>query len=137
VVLGYSQGALVVHLALRNLATSDPALLSSEHLAGVMLIADPARVPHGGEMVWEEAEEAAASGSGVAGSSGLWTKAAARGYGPLPAAVTGRTISLCAEGDIVCAPAPGANWGVHATGYGSAELAAMGRWMAARVTEAG
>jgi hypothetical protein len=137
VLVGYSQGALVIHLALRTLAVSDPSLLTSEHLAGVMLIADPARVPHGAETVWEAPEVQAAAGSAVAGASGVWTAAAARGAGPLPSSVKGGTISFCAYHDIVCAPTPGASWSVHDDYYQSANLEAMGRWMAGHVLGAG
>ncbi len=43
----------------------------------------------------------------------------------LPGTLTGRTISMCNEGDIVCAPAPGANSEVHAA-YTDAELEPLG-----------
>jgi hypothetical protein len=133
VLVGYSQGALVIHLALRTLAMSDPAMLSSGAIAGVMLIADPGRIPHGSETLWEAAEVQAASGSQVAGASGMWTAADGRGEGPLPAAITGRTISFCADHDPVCALGFGAHPSIHVGYYNESNLGAMGRWMARRV----
>ncbi len=135
VLIGYSQGALVIHLALRTLATSDPALLSSGAIAAVMLIADPGKVPDGGETLWEAAEVQAAPGSQVASASGMWTAAGGRGAGPLPAAITGRTISFCADHDPVCALGFGAHPSVHVDDYNESNLGAMGRWMARRVLE--
>jgi hypothetical protein len=63
----------------------------------------------------------------------LWTAARARGFGPLPAAITERTIDFCADHDWVCAQEFGASWSVHEGFYSAKDLAAMGRWMARRV----
>jgi hypothetical protein len=133
VLIGDSQGALVVHLALRQLAASDPSMLSDQRIAGVMLIADPARVAHGKETLWEQPEVEATEGSAVANVPGLWTAARARDFGPLPPAITERTISFCADHDWVCALGFGADWSVHEGFYNSTNLGAMGRVMARRV----
>ncbi len=133
ILAGYSQGALVVHLALRELAQSDPSMLSSSRIAGVMLIADPAKVSHESEPVWEEENVPAPSGSGVDKADGVWTKAGLPGQGPLPSAVTGRSISFCANHDIVCAPGFGSHASVHTGYYTATPMNAMGEWMAGRI----
>lgn len=53
ILAGYSQGALVIHLARLDLAANDPAALSSSHLGAVLLLADPAKVRHAAEETWE------------------------------------------------------------------------------------
>ena len=57
VLTGYSQGALSIHLALRQLAISDPSMLN--RVAGVGLVADPGRTINGGETVWGGANQPA------------------------------------------------------------------------------
>lgn len=99
-----------------------------------MLIADPAKVAHGSETVWEEEDTEAAPGSGIDNADGLWTHANLSGSnGGLPFAVTGRTISFCHDNDIVCAPGFGSSMSVHTSYYTAPPLNAMGRWMARRV----
>ena len=135
VLVGYSQGALAIHLALRILSRSDPQMVSSSTIAGVMLIADPAKTPHGDETTWEAENQQALPGSGIDDASGLWTNFVAAENGPLPAGVTGRTIAICHNHDIVCAPAVllfPSSWRYH-TNYGATELNALGRWLARRV----
>ena len=108
---GYSQGALVIHLALRYLARNGRSdLLRRSKLAAVMLLADPAKVPNGDELTWESPTEEA--GTGVRKAEGLWRygKVPGRAFaytsdsGPLPSQVTSRTIHYCRNHDIVCAP---------------------------------
>lgn len=133
ILIGYSQGALVIHLTLREIAESDPSMLSASHIAGVMLIADPAKVGSESEPVWEEENVPAAPGSGIYKADGLWTKIGGSHHGPLPAAVTSRAISFCANHDIVCAPGFGSHPSVHTGYYQEGNLGAMGQWMAERI----
>ena len=47
-------------------------------------------------------------GSGVKNAEGVWTKFFSGGdVGPLPPAITGRTIAKCRNHDVVCAPPGG------------------------------
>jgi hypothetical protein len=133
ILIGYSQGALVIHLALRELQKSDPSMLSASHIAGVMLIADPAKVGSESEPVWEEENVPAAPGSGIYKADGLWTKLGEPDSGPLPSAVTNRAISFCANHDIVCAPGFGSHLSEHENYYQAGNLNAMGEWMAERI----
>jgi hypothetical protein len=133
ILIGYSQGALVVHLALRELQQSDPSMLTSSRLAAVMLIADPAKVSHESEPVWEEENYPAPPGSGIDNADGVWTKAGLPEQGPLPSAVTSRAIAFCANHDIVCAPGFGASASVHTGYYTATPMNVMGEWMAGRI----
>jgi hypothetical protein len=134
VLVGYSQGALVIHLALRHIAESNPPMLTSSYIAGVMLIADPAKIAHGSETVWEDENMEAAPDSGVANADGVWNHANLSGSsGGLPGTVTDRTISFCHDNDIVCAPGFGSSTSVHTGFYTPTPLNAMGKWMAQRV----
>ena len=136
VLAGYSLGALVIHLTLRQLERSDSSMLSSSRIAAVMLIADPAKTDNGDETIWEGEETQA--GTGVRKAEGVWTKFAIGGdIGPLPSAVTNRTISICHNNDIVCSPsvvffglkAVSGSVGNH-TNYSASESNAVGRWAA-------
>ena len=63
VLAGHSQAAFVIHIALLNLASSDPSLLQSSHLAAVPMIADPAKVGHAAEETWERTSSSPAAGA--------------------------------------------------------------------------
>ena len=132
ILAGYSQGALVVHLALRLLAESDPSMLSASNIAGVMLVADPAKTANGSETVWEG--QSLPAGSGVKNASGLWTKAFGALHGPIPSQIAGRTISICHDHDIFCAPGAHAGVAYH-TNYSTGELKSMGGWLANEVLD--
>jgi pimeloyl-ACP methyl ester carboxylesterase len=133
ILVGYSQGALVMHLALRELEQSDPGMLSSSRIASVMLIADPAKVAHGHETVWQEDEFEAPPDSGIDKAQGLWTKGHLYNWAALPATIVSRTISFCHDNDIVCAPGLGSNTSIHTQYYTATVLNHMGEWMARRV----
>ncbi|MFN8167714.1 MAG: cutinase family protein [Candidatus Nanopelagicales bacterium] len=105
VLVGYSQGALAIHLALRSWESNHPSLLS--RVSAVILIADPAKVRHGNEHLFEDVDHPA--GSGVSNAEGIY-HALVEDFdndypvsGPIPAAVTNRTVSLCKNHDEVCA----------------------------------
>ena len=102
VLVGYSQGALAIHLALRELSTAQLARIST-----VILVADPGKVANGAEILFEEQDKAA--GSGVRQAEGIWHNTFedvddGTLTGPLPSAITNRTVALCHDSDIVCAP---------------------------------
>ena len=130
VLAGYSQGALVIHIALLNLAGSHPSLLQSSHLAAVLMIADPAKVGHAAEETWEADLQLA--GGGVQNADGIWTKVPGLpddDKGPLPSFVVGRTLAICHNHDIVCAPGSQSSV-THHTSYDSTETGDMGLWAA-------
>lgn len=138
VLSGYSQGALVVHSTLRSLEAFHPQAMS--YIAAVVLVADPGKVSRGAETLWEgeglPARESIFNAEGIYTKSfGNWFGSAdwydttTRGAGPLPASVTGRTLSICHDKDAVCAPGRRSGVGPH-TNYSSSELNAMGRWAA-------
>jgi len=93
VLLGYSQGALVVEQALVELQRSGS--LAFGHVVGVGLIADPNRI--GGTAY--DYGSADSSFNGITQTLGLFPQA-------LPSAVAGFTISYCEQGDLVCATGP-------------------------------
>jgi cutinase len=95
VLAGYSQGALAIHLALSDLAVAEPIPMSA--IAGVALIADPARLSDGSETF---------IGGAASHAHGVYTTTDATPS--IPAAVTLRTISLCHKNDVVCAIGSGA-----------------------------
>jgi hypothetical protein len=112
VLVGYSAGALVIHLALGEIAGSP--LISPSRIAAIVLISDPTRV--GSEPVVKD-------GSANPAADGIYTKIF--GSPPIPAGLTGRTITLCDFHDLVCAPGIGSNESVHAS-YSQAELEPLG-----------
>ena len=133
VLAGYSQGALVVHLVLDDLAKQSSPLLSSSILGAVVLVADPAKVGNDDDTLWQADQTPA--GAGVANADGIWTKAvsgvAFTGYvgGALPSTVDDRTIEICHNHDPVCAPGSQA-WPPDHTNYTSQEMEDMGIWAA-------
>jgi hypothetical protein len=133
VLSGYSQGALAIHIALLELAQSDPNSLNSGQIAALVLLADPAKVSNGAETTWEGDLQSA--GSGVQNADGIWTKfgdligVPTGDQGPLPASVVGQTLAMCHNHDIVCSPGLGASPTNH-TDYSTAELDDMGLWAA-------
>ena len=145
VLAGYSQGAIAVHVAMVRLKASHPSILN--RILGVGLVADPAKIANGNETIWEDAYFPADPGSGIDDAEGVWTKFTWGENGPIPSAVTGRTLSLCYNKDVVCAPPiqvkpwDVANpWGhdyldTH-TRYTSTTLNAVGYWTAERTISA-
>jgi hypothetical protein len=91
ILLGYSQGAMVVHEALDAAATAWPALLN--RVVGVALIADPLRL--GGQPYEFGTASASRQGIGLAFNVAPPTD--------LPVAVRAHTRSVCNDGDPVCA----------------------------------
>jgi hypothetical protein len=93
VLIGYSQGAMVMHQVLTALAAT-PQLLDRVALA--VLIADPDRA--GGQGVLE----GGTASDGVTGVDTWLRRQALQSAIPIPASVRSRTASLCNSGDLVC-----------------------------------
>lgn len=94
VLAGYSQGALIVHLAIANGWGELP------QLAGALLVADPFRDPgvfnigtaSPGTGLYEQAPDLAAMGFSMPGAD----------LGAIPSAAADVTVGLCNERDVVC-----------------------------------
>jgi len=97
-VFGYSQGAMVVNVALGALGTTQPGLLS--RIAAVELIADPQRLG-AAPYVWGSAPHQF-NGIGVY-ATGLALPGVGFPVRDLPAQIQPRSRSYCVIGDIVCA----------------------------------
>ena len=128
VLIGYSQGALVIHLALFDIANG--ASISPSLIAGVGLIADPAKVGNADHLVWQLANQTA--GGGVTKADGIWTKFGNQPQGDLPIGFGGSTIEICHNHDIVCSPGSQSGTSEHEN-YDSTEESAMGIWLADRL----
>ena len=128
VLVGYSQGALAIHVALRRLAREHPDAITPAHIAAIVMIADPAKVSLPAEQTWELDRRLA--GFGVLTSNGIWSLTAIPpDEGALPPAVTGRTLALCHDKDIVCATGPFSSISNHVD-YNVFEEIDMGVWAA-------
>jgi hypothetical protein len=139
-IVAYSQGALSAHIALRTLAAGDHDVLN--RIAGVAFVADPGRQFNPSEDWWRSADYDGASSISVytpgvveSLSSGLWSDAklvTGAASGPLPAAIASKTVSLCHNGDPVCAFLSGATIGPHLS-YTATELRGLAALLAIRV----
>jgi hypothetical protein len=127
VLAGYSQGALAIHIYLTQRA---PSYIMNQ-IAAVGLQADPAKNKAGAESIytdfWTNAK--LAGDTGIINATGIYSKTQGIGSGSLPSSVTGRTVTLCNDHDIVCAPGWGSSGSVHGN-YPSDELTDMGAWLA-------
>jgi hypothetical protein len=140
VIIGYSQGALAAHLALRQLEESGNWELLNR-VAGVAFVADPARVA-GAKEEWLRSASISDDGNEVkrdepnlfekAWTAGMWAitawpwLVADVAKGPLPDAVVPHTIALCHRKDPVCDPRDSVmtDWGPHEN-YSDGELRAL------------
>ena len=123
ILAGFSSGAFAVHQALGELGGSPT--VSTKLIAGVALVADPAKLGNGGEFT---------VGSAANSADGLYTKIYSSDPGvqpyPIPQPLTSRTISLCNKGDFVCAPGLfSSTFYTHAY-YTYSELESVGQWVA-------
>jgi hypothetical protein len=112
VLAGYSSGALVIHLALAEMAGE--SAISPTLIAAIVLVSDP--LADGAETVQRE-------GTGEPDAEGLYTKLF--GASPIPSSLQAKTIAVCNAKDIVCATARGASSAAH-DAYASAELEPLG-----------
>ncbi|EFQ81986.1 hypothetical protein HMPREF0063_12893, partial [Aeromicrobium marinum DSM 15272] len=126
VLIGASQGALVLHMALPTLVEQH----ERDRIAGVVLLANPARVAGSTETLWQSAGVPAVDG--VRDASGSWTGFYPGIDAPIPPWAAARTITLCRQGDVVCAFRPGATMGPHLT-YSTEDLQSVAVWQGARV----
>jgi hypothetical protein len=89
--IGSSQGALAIHLALRELSDQGASWIV-DRVSTVILIADPAKVKDGKEHLFEAKDKAA--GSDVRKADGIWQQfiKIPRPWktGPIPASLTDR-----------------------------------------------
>ena len=127
VLLGSSQGALVIDLALSEMTQPE----QQSRIAGVVMVANPARVG-ASETLWEGAGVPASSA--VRDVTGGWSALSPRSGAPLPSWVAPRTISMCHVGDVFCAFAPGAVVGRHLD-YSTEELHSLAVWQGTRVAD--
>jgi hypothetical protein len=137
VLLGYSQGALAGHIALRLLSGTDPDMLN--RFVGIAFVADPGRLSTGAEEWWRSASLDSGLLTVYAPdvfqsiTSGVWSDANLLNpgaEGPLPGAIVNRTVALCHSWDMVCSLfIPGSNITQH-TNYTSKELEALGYMLA-------
>ncbi|WP_188113632.1 cutinase family protein [Nocardioides humilatus] len=126
VLAGYSQGALVIRLAIADLERTNSPLLSTDFIGGIILLADPAKTSQGDEWIWDTANSDAPFG--IWNAEGIWSKFA-EDRNPIPPWLVDRTISMCHDNDIVCAPGWGSGGSQH-TNYSIAESESLGRWSA-------
>lgn len=122
VLSGYSQGALAIHIYLNFWAPDD--ILSQ--IAAVGLIADPAKIAYGAERTYTDGFVLA--GDNIRRAQGLYDPSFL-GSGPLPSEVVGRTVTMCHNDDMVCAPGWGSSPGPHGN-YSPTEMADMGKKLA-------
>jgi Cutinase len=91
VLIGYSQGALVIRKALPRMSS-----LTRSRIAGVALFGDPARSPEDGTV---------RIGGRAAGKEGLY-ESVVDATAAVPS-LAGPALSFCNEGDAICAAEPG------------------------------
>jgi len=135
-IVGYSQGALAAHIAVRMI---DSAL--RDRIAAVAFVADPGRWAGGheetnssasytdGQLTVQPLGTMEALSSGVWAAGNLWDHDVS---GPLPEALADRAFALCHNRDMVCAAYIGAWWGPHLD-YTGTELGALGYQLASYV----
>ena len=136
VLAGYSQGALAIHLYLTQRAT--PSVLA--RIAGVGLLADPAKNGNPAEHLYTDnfTDTDDHPDWSIIDTQGIYRLPHMVGSGPLPGGITGRTISLCNNHDIVCAPGVGGLLsGVHTNYTNGTQLTQLGRWLATTAIDAG
>ncbi len=126
VLIGNSQGALVIDLMLDLVTQAD----QQRRIAGVVMLANPARTIGSPGTLWETAQRPAVAG--VTDAAGMWTDFRPGFDTPLPTWIAPRTISMCHQGDMVCAFRPGASLDPHLS-YTTDELYALAVWQVDRV----
>jgi hypothetical protein len=125
VLAGYSQGALAIHIYL----TQRAPWYILDAIAAVGLQADPAKNKDGAEAIYTNGwTNARGTDQGMVDATGIYSKAQLTGSGSLPTEITSRTVTLCHNNDIVCAPGWGSTAGNH-TNYTSYELTGLGAWL--------
>jgi hypothetical protein len=93
ILAGYSQGAMVIHLALTDLEATSPSDITPAHIASVVLLADAASLP---------APEGNPWGTKSDGGEGVWTLVPGVQHADLPSGLAGNTSVYCDANDFVC-----------------------------------
>jgi cutinase len=95
VLAGYSQGSMVIHEALNNLLTDDPAVVSTAHISALLLLADPESLPH---------PEGTAFGTKSDSGEGMWTFTPGWlvSHPDIPSQLANVTGTYCDANDAVC-----------------------------------
>jgi hypothetical protein len=145
VLVGYSQGAHVMHLIAAT-PPSLPAKGQQEQIAGVYLIADPIRdgrdpamhyYGSGGISPYSAVTVNGIPYSSKGGLHGTIDPVTAKPVPIMPATLKGKVIHHCVANDPVCNRGAVRLFGAHSTAYHTASLAGLpSLWMAARATEA-
>ena len=109
---GYSQGAMVVHIALAELAAEGSPVISSSRIKLVALLADPLRQGNGvgshfGNALTGHSSLPLAGDQGMLIDSGFVLDLIHRGEWKtdIPSSLQGVTAEYCDYGDMICAPA--------------------------------
>ena len=109
---GYSQGAMVVHIALAELAAEDSPVISSSRIKLVALLADPLRQGNGvgshfGNALTGHSSLPLAGDQGMLIDAGFVLDLIHRGdwKTDIPSSLQGVTAEYCDYGDMICAPA--------------------------------
>lgn len=102
ILAGYSQGAMVIHRTLNQLASEGSAIATPDHILALSLLADPLRRGGG---VGDGLGDAPRTASTVplSGSQGVVLQLFGLGDADVPAALESVTLNYCNEGDLVCA----------------------------------
>jgi len=149
VLVGYSQGAMVIHNVLVSLASTNAAAIAPQHIAAVLLVADPSRVPQARGTNLGTAVSAAFGIGPAMTFGGAYNGCFSFAYMPcalgipftslgmpdVPVGLAGVTASLCNVGDIVCATDQAHmsdGFFIHIS-YSSTALSALGAWAVNRV----
>ncbi|MGZ4542666.1 MAG: cutinase family protein, partial [Mycobacteriaceae bacterium] len=93
ILAGYSQGAMIIHLALTDLEATSPSDIAPSHIASVVLLADAASLP---------APEGRSWGTKSDSGEGVWTYVPGVKHTDLPSALAGNTSVYCDTNDLVC-----------------------------------
>jgi hypothetical protein len=93
VLVGYSQGAWVIHDALTYLAANEPAVVSPGHIASIVLVADAHRLAFTGTPL---------VGTAPAGGQGVFTAMPGFPDNDIPLPLQNITLNICNAEDAVC-----------------------------------
>ncbi|MCW2901698.1 MAG: Cutinase [Streptosporangiaceae bacterium] len=134
ILAGYSQGAMVIHRALQDLAQSGSSVVSTQHIGSVLLLADPDSVPSPGGSQF---------GTKSDGGEGVWTWIPGHAKGDIPSALHDVTGAFCDAADIICDfqgidsivnRVPDTAVHVGYTSGDAADLRSFGKWGADKAT---
>lgn len=133
---GYSQGAIVTHLAVDRWSRTGSDVL--DHIDGVAYLADGARITDPGRLQLGSAPDSAGSIWAIAKAFGVWPFP---DPGRTPAPLATRTVDICDKGDLVCDTQSGALNGIdihvqHYTRQATRAGVMLARWAMGHPTPA-